>query len=160
MKCKHFTIRTHKNKNYCWCRYLKEQINYNYCVNCSYKEFKQYKNLKVTKSIKDSKLKKHKLTKHTEIPLKIKKIVWERDNHKCIFCNKEVPLFNANSHYIKRSHNGLGIEENIMTNCEVCHKNFDDSILRKNMMPIAKKYFQSKYEDWNEDKLVYKKWNN
>ena len=160
MKCKHFTIRTHKNERYFWCRYLKQQITYDSCKNCCCKELKKYKTLKATKTIKDSRLKKHKLTKHTEIPLKVKKVVWKRDNHKCIFCDKEVPLFNANSHYIKRSHNGLGIEENVMTNCDECHRKFDDSILRKNMIPLAKKHFKSKYEDWDEEDLVYEKWGN
>lgn len=47
-----------------------------------------------------------------------------------------------------------------MTNCDECHENFDDSILRKNMIPKAQKYFKSKYKDWNEEELVYKKWGN
>ena len=41
--------------------------------------------------------------------------VWERDNHRCIFCGKLVPYNLANSHFIKRSQGGLGIEQNIMT---------------------------------------------
>lgn len=156
MNCKHFTIRSKKNKCYKYCRLQRRIINS--CSNCEMKEYKTYKQLKATKSIRDYKFKKHKLTKHTEIPLKVKKEVWERDNHKCIFCGKEVPLFDANSHYIKRSHNGLGIPENIMTNCDGCHNKFDDSILRKSMLIKARIHFKSKYEDWNEDDLIYKKW--
>ena len=160
MKCKYLTIRTKNKTKYCYCRLLKKEIEFNACKCCNNKEYKTYKQLQATKPIKEYKIKKHKLTKYTEIPLKIKKEVWERDNHKCIFCGKEVPLFNANSHYIKRSQLGLGITKNIMTNCDECHENFDDSILRKNMIPKAQKYFNSKYKDWNEEELVYKKWGN
>lgn len=46
---------------------------------------------------------KHKRTKATDIPPKVKTIVWERDNHKCISCGKYVPKSCANAHYIKRS---------------------------------------------------------
>lgn len=31
---------------------------------------------------------KHKRTKVTEISMKTKEIVWERDNHQCIFCGR------------------------------------------------------------------------
>ena len=47
--------------------------------------------------------------------------VWERDNHRCIFCGRYVEWNYANSHFIKRSQGGLGIPENIMTNCQECH---------------------------------------
>lgn len=160
MKCKYFTIRTKNKTKYSYCRLLKQEVELSVCKSCNDKEYKNYKQLQATKTIKDYKFKKHKLTKETEITQKVKKAVWERDNHKCIFCDKEVPLFNANSHFIKRSHNGLGIEENIMTNCNECHKKFDDSILRKNMIPVARKHFKSKYKNWNEEDLIYKKWGN
>lgn len=160
MKCKYFTIRT-KNKNkYSYCRLLRKEIDLNACKSCSDKEYKIYKQLQASKPIKEYKLKKHKLTKETDISQKVKKEVWERDNHKCIFCGKEAPLFNANSHYIKRSQLGLGIPKNIMTNCDECHDKYDDSIFRKEMQIKAKRHFQSKYEDWNEEDLVYKKWGN
>lgn len=158
MKCKHFTIRTKTKIKYYYCRLLKKEIDLNVCKRCDNKEFKIYKQLQACKPIKEYKFKKHKLTKHTEISLKTKKEVWERDSHKCIFCGKEVPLSNANSHYIKRSHNGLGIPKNIMTNCDECHSKFDDSVLRKNMIPKARKHFKSIYENWSEEDLVYKKW--
>ena len=160
MKCKYLAIRSKKNVKYCYCRLLKKEIDFSACKSCNNKEFKTYKQLQASKPITEYKFKKHKLTKHTEIPLKVKKEVWERDNHKCIFCGKEVPLFNANSHYIKRSHNGLGIPKNIMTNCDECHNKFDDSVLRKSMLIQARKHFKSKYKDWNEDDLIYKKWGN
>lgn len=103
---------------------------------------------------------KSKRTKELEIPKKIKLIVWERDNHECIFCHKYVEWNYANSHYIKRSHGGLGIEQNIFTACSVCHHDFDDTPKRKEMLPVAKRHFMNIYDNWNEDDLVYKKWYN
>lgn len=155
MNCKHFAIRSKKNVSYKYCRLQRKIIDS--CSNCEMREYKTYKQLKTTKSINEYKFKKHKLTKYTEIPLKIKKEVWERDNHKCIFCGKEVPLECANSHYIKRSQLGLGIVENTMTNCYGCHDKYDNSVLRKIMKPKAREYLRSKHEDWNEENLVYKK---
>lgn len=157
MKCKYFTVRSHKGINYFYCRLLKKEIRSEECRCCEDKEYKQYRVLKANKSIKDCKG-KHTLTKQTEIKTSTKKIVWERDNHKCIFCGREVPVFYANSHYIKRSHKGKGIEQNLMTNCLECHERFEHGRERKIMLEKAKKYLQSKYENWNEDDLIYKKY--
>lgn len=146
------------------CKYLKQKFNNKLeckiqnkiikiydCSNCKYKEYDNKEQCTLKKN------KQSKRTKALAIPTKIKKIVWERDNHRCIFCHCEVPWNRANSHFVKRSHGGLGIEENILTNCPSCHKQFDDSIERKNMLPIAENYLKSKYENWKKDELVYKK---
>ena len=101
---------------------------------------------------------KSKRTKALEIPKKVKLIVWERDNHRCIFCPRDVPWNYANSHYIKRSHGGLGIEQNIVTACPRCHHNFDDTPKRKEMLLVAKRHLMSLYDNWNEEDLVYKKY--
>lgn len=100
---------------------------------------------------------KSKRTKALEIPKKVKLIVWERDGQECIFCHKWVPWQCANSHFIKRSQGGLGIQQNIMTNCPECHRKFDDTIERKKMMPIAEEYLKSKYRKWCKEDLYYKK---
>ena len=44
-----------------------------------------------------------KRSKACEIPPKVKEIVWNRDKHRCIFCQRYVPKFCANAHFIKRS---------------------------------------------------------
>ena len=98
---------------------------------------------------------KSKRTKALEISEKTKLIVWERDNQQCIFCHKWVPIQCANSHFIKRSQGGLGIQQNIMTNCPECHRKFDDTTNRKEMIKIAEKYFRSKYRKWNKKELLY-----
>lgn len=146
------------------CKYMKQKLNKivwctkdnKKCTNCNFKEFQQNdKSLNLNRQIKG---KKHKLTKATEITKDVKIKVWERDNHKCIFCGKEVSLYYANSHYIKRSHSGLGIEQNIMTNCEQCHKLFEESVYRTQMKEFAKNYLSNKYENWKEKDLIYKKY--
>ncbi len=140
-----------------WCIYNNERISRELCSKCTHKEYDFPSDKKVIKN-KTIKGKKHKLTKATDIPTALKKKVWERDNHRCIFCHTPVPWNCANSHYIKRSQLGLGIEENIMTNCERCHELFERSPKRKQMKEQAKKYLISLYSDWNEKELVYKKY--
>ncbi len=44
-----------------------------------------------------------KRSKACEISQKVKEIVWNRDNHKCIYCERYVPKTCANAHFIKRS---------------------------------------------------------
>ena len=100
---------------------------------------------------------KKKRTRALEITKDVKLRVWERDDHKCIFCGKPVEWNMADSHFKKRSHGGLGIEENIMTNCPECHHMFDDTKYRKLMMPRAEQYLRSKYPNWSDELISYKK---
>lgn len=97
-------------------------------------------------------------TKALMISKETKLLVWERDNRQCIFCGRYVDWNFANSHFIKRSHGGLGIPENIMTNCYECHHLFDDTPMRKYMIQRAEDYLKQKYPNWNKDNLVYKKY--
>ena len=82
------------------------------------------------------------------------------NKHKCIFCLKPISCNYSNSHYIKRSHLGLGIEKDIFTASPTCHHDFYDIPKRKFLLPIAKEYLTNKYNYWNEDILIYKKWRN
>ena len=100
---------------------------------------------------------KSKRSKATDIPMKVKKVVWERDNHCCIVCDRTYSAM-PNAHYIPRSQGGLGIEENVATLCNRCHYDYDQTTQRHVLKQIIREYLQSKYEDWNEEKLVYKKW--
>ena len=94
-------------------------------------------------------------TKACNIPQVVKQKVWERDNHCCIICGN--PQAMPNAHYISRAQGGLGIPKNIITLCQVCHFNYDNSTMRKDYKEQIRKYLQIKYEDWNEEMLVYKK---
>lgn len=95
MNCKNFVIRSKKNRKYKFCKLNKKEINFEDCRECQDKEYRKYKKLKKQK---------HKRTKATDIQDGIKEAVWNRDNHKCIFCQAEVSLFHANAHFIPRSH--------------------------------------------------------
>lgn len=125
-----------------YCKIRKKEIPYNMCVGCLDKKYK-------TSTTKR--------TKELGIAKKTKLIVWERDNHRCIFCGRLVPWNLANSHFIKRSHGGLGIERNILTNCEKCHHKFDDTTDREKMWEYAERYLMSKYKDFDIRDLIYKK---
>lgn len=98
---------------------------------------------------------KSKRTKALDITQKTKQIVWERDNMHCVICGN--PNAMPNAHYIPRSKGGLGIEQNIVTLCINCHQAFDQSTKHSEYKEFIKNYLQSKYEDWNEEDLVYKK---
>lgn len=89
--------------------------------------------------------------------MSVKKIVHERDGGCCIFCGKPVSVYLANSHVISRAYGGLGIVKNIMTNCEDCHRKYDQSILRQGMKAIAIKHMERFYGKFIEDELVFKK---
>lgn len=61
-------------------------------------------------------------------------------------------------HYISRANGGLGIEENLADGCIQCHMKLDQSPQRKEMKEVFKKYLQSKYPNWNEETLRYKRY--
>jgi 5-methylcytosine-specific restriction endonuclease McrA len=90
-----------------------------------------------------------------DISATIKKIVWERDSGRCIICGDRYAMPNA--HFIPRSKGGLGIEKNVVTLCQSCHRAYDQSADRKCCKDIIRKYLKEQYIDWSEDELVYKK---
>lgn len=100
---------------------------------------------------------KHKRTIATSISVDVKKKVWERDNHSCIYCMRYMPINFANSHFIKRSQGGLGIEQNIVTACAKCHWKYD-TYDHKRMYDYTLKYLKSKYPDLKLEDLVYNKY--
>lgn len=139
-KCLHLKL---KFNGLLYCKVFGKEIPKTFCYACKNKEIKHNKPTKRTKAL--------------DITKKTKLAVWERDNHRCIFCGKLVPWNNANSHFIKRSQGGLGIEMNILTNCIDCHHKFDDTPDREKMFQHAERYLMNKYKDFNIDNLTYKK---
>lgn len=99
---------------------------------------------------------KTKRSRACDIPKKVKDIVWERDNHRCIICKNAFAI--PCCHYISRSHGGLGVEQNIVTLCFRCHQATDQSEYRQFMLDKIEKYLKSKYENWNKEDLVYDKY--
>ena len=97
-----------------------------------------------------------KRSKACDITKKVKDIVWERDEHKCIICGSYQAMPNA--HYIARSHGGLGIPQNIVTLCLQCHFDYDNGKYHKEYKKLIQSHLRAIYGDeWNEEKLIYKK---
>ena len=99
----------------------------------------------------------HKSTIATSIPKEVKKRVWERDHGQCVICGTTYTAA-PNAHYIPRSHLGLGIEENIVTLCLACHCDYDNSAKRQLYAALIRDYLKMCYPDWDEKKLVYRKY--
>lgn len=100
----------------------------------------------------------------TNISMAVKKKVFARDKGKCVVCGNSYNVM-PNAHYISRAKGGLGIEENIVTLCtemtlNKCHRRYDfgSKKERQEIGEKIKKYLESKYDNWNEEDLIYKKW--
>lgn len=91
-----------------------------------------------------------------EIPPYVKEAVWERDGGRCVLCGTTHNT-SPSAHYIPRSHLGLGIEENIVTLCMACHTDYDNSPMRGYYKDQIRRYLKMRYKDWDEKKLVYRK---
>ena len=85
--------------------------------------------------------------------MSVKKKVWERDRHHCIFCGS--PYAMPNAHFLPRgSKGGLGIEQNIVTLCSKCHNMLDNSENRYKLLIFVRDYLIKKYPSW-EDSYNY-----
>lgn len=107
---------------------------------------------------------KSKRANATNISMAVKKKVFARDKGKCVVCGNSYNVM-PNAHYIPRSKGGLGIEQNIVTLCtemtlNKCHRRFDFGTKkeREEIGEKIKNHLKSKYDNWNEEDLVYKKW--
>lgn len=150
MSCKHLKIRTKDYNKYFFCKIKNKSIDLEECKNCGLKEYKTAKPIKG---------KKHNRTKATEIQKLVKEMVWYRDKRRCIFCNRLVPIFNSNAHFIPRSAGGKGIEENMFTACDFCHNEQDNGLNTKEYDKKAEEYLKGIYgAKWNKEKLIYKKY--
>ena len=97
----------------------------------------------------------HRETKATSISTATKKTVWARDFCRCVACGS----INAgpHCHFIRRSQGGLGVEQNIWTGCDTCHRAVDSEGTDGPLHERMRDYFRTLYPDWDESKLVYKK---
>lgn len=77
----------------------------------------------------------------------------------CVYCGAPAPdiLAYSNAHYIARSQGGLGIEQNGLTLCPICHRKYDQTTARSGMREFFRAYLMGKYEDWSEENLIYRK---
>lgn len=98
---------------------------------------------------------KSKRTKACEISPKVREAVEERDNHCCVFCGS--PNARGESHIVRRSQGGLGIETNILTVCRWCHRQFDEGKDKELYMNRAVSYMKEHYPGWNKNNQIYRK---
>lgn len=109
-------------------------------------------------------MKKSKRAKATDIPMSVKKKVWERDNHRCVVCGNYCNVM-PNAHILPRSKSGRGIETNVVTLCteltpNKCHRKFDFGTEeeREEILDKIVKYMKSIYgEDWCVEDQKYEK---
>lgn len=97
----------------------------------------------------------HRETMATAISGRTKKAVWLRDFGRCVLCGS----INAgpHCHFIRRSQGGLGIEQNIWTGCDACHRAFDSESTGGPLHERVRDYLRTQYQDWDESKLIYQK---
>ena len=90
----------------------------------------------------------------TGISKSVRQKVYERDSWDgaacCVYCGRPYPEIH---HYIERSRGGLGIEENLVCLCTVCHKQLHDTG-DKRIKRFIKEYLQEHYEGWAEESLT------
>lgn len=150
MNCVNFRVRSKDYEKYAYCVKRKEKISFLECCCCEEKEYKK---------VKPIRHKKHLRTKATDISSKVRFMVWNRDNHRCIFCGKVVGSECANAHFVPRSAGGLGVEKNIFTACINCHHEQDNGLSSKLYDQSAENYLKRIYgENWHIQDLIYKKY--
>ena len=93
-------------------------------------------------------------TKALALTSDVREKVWHRDLA-CVYCGS--PYGMPNAHYISRGQGGLGTEENILTLCADCHRRYDQTAERAQMREFFKAYLKSKYPEWDEKNLVYRR---
>lgn len=107
--------------------------------------------------------------KAREFPPSARREIFLRDFGKCIFCQKKYHMEEGTwygrellsvMHYVPRSKNGLGIPENGALGCQYHHEMMDNGNKgrREEMLGIFREYLISKYTNWSEEDLIYKKW--
>lgn len=104
-------------------------------------------------------------TKARDFDRKTKQSISERDSFDgwpcCIYCGRPAPHGKptafSNAHFISRAQGGLGIPENGLTLCPECHSKYDQTTARKEMREVFREYLKSKYQDWDESKLYYRR---
>lgn len=96
-------------------------------------------------------------TKATSIPRSVKLAVWLRDGKQCILCRRYAPIEWACAHIIRRSQGGRGIEQNIVTLCPECHREFDEGKNANICRQMIEKYISELYPGWSKNRVIYRK---
>lgn len=96
-------------------------------------------------------------TKATAISPSVKWAVWYRDNGECVLCGRPVDVYHANAHIVRRSQGGKGVEQNIVTLCDLHHRETDEGKNAKENMREIIKYISDLYPGWSREKVTYHK---
>ena len=105
----------------------------------------------------------HKDTKARDFDRAAKQAISERDSIDgwpcCVNCGAAAPapLAWSNAHFISRAQGGLGIPENGLTLCPVCHRRYDQTTDRPTLRKYFREYLQSKHPGWDESNQYYRK---
>ena len=89
-----------------------------------------------------------------DISPKVRREVLGRDKV-CIICGR---VGEPNAHYIRRSQNGLGIKENVVTLCGQCHNEQHFGKRSEEITAQMKPYLDKLYPDFPDSKRIYDKW--
>lgn len=98
-----------------------------------------------------------KRSKACDIPKEVRIEVYQRDKC-CIICSSIHNLTIA--HFISRAKSGLGIKENLVALCILCHHEMDNG---KNSLEIKEKvraYLNNLYPEVTDEMRKYNKWRN
>ena len=101
------------------------------------------------------KMPRSKRTIACDITPEVRQTVLERDYRHCAYCGDVGRLDIA--HYVSRAKGGLGIEQNLVTLCRLCHHNTDQTTKRKHYLDFMKAYLDVRYPDFNHEDRFYKK---
>ena len=96
-----------------------------------------------------------KRSKACDIPKEVRIEVYQRDKG-CIICGSH--FAEPNAHLISRAKGGLGIKENVVTLCNLCHHEMDNG---KNSLEIKEKvrvYLNRLYPEFTDEMRIYDKW--
>lgn len=102
-------------------------------------------------------------TKARDFDRKAKLAISERDSIDnwpcCVYCGAAAPseLAWSNAHFISRAQGGLGIPENGLTLCPICHRNYDQTTARMEMREFFRAYLKKHYVNWDEESLYYRR---
>lgn len=98
----------------------------------------------------------HRETRATAIPTEVKRAVFARDRRRCVLCGSFAG--GPHCHFVRRSQGGKGVEQNIWTGCEACHRAFDSEGTDGPLHDEVRNYLRMEYPHWDENELVYHKY--
>ena len=102
-------------------------------------------------------------TKERNFSREVKYAISERDSIEgwpcCVYCGAAAPepLAWSNAHFIARSQGGLGVPENGLTLCPICHQRYDQTTARMRMREFFREYLKRHYDEWDESKLIQRR---